>query len=225
MCAYTVYKHTSPSGKVYIGITGQSVEKRWKSNGLGYQTQSYFWKAIQKYGWKNFKHEVITEGLTKEEAETMEMQLIDQFRSNDPNYGYNIREGGSLSSWREDSREKLRQANLGKHHSEDTKRKLRECNLGKVMSDEVRRKISASTKGKPKTKEHARHISEGQKGRPSKLKKPVMRVEDGVIFPSALEAGKALGLKSTSTVSHACTGIRKTAGGYHWRYVDDDCQE
>lgn len=26
---YTVYKHTSPSGKVYIGITG----KKWKRDG------------------------------------------------------------------------------------------------------------------------------------------------------------------------------------------------
>ena len=28
---YTVYKHTTPSGKVYIGITGRAVEKRFAS--------------------------------------------------------------------------------------------------------------------------------------------------------------------------------------------------
>lgn len=32
---WTVYKHTSPSGKVYVGITNQPILKRWK-NGLGY---------------------------------------------------------------------------------------------------------------------------------------------------------------------------------------------
>lgn len=222
---YTVYKHIVPNGKVYIGITGQDVRVRWKSNGLGYQTQTLFYRAIQKYGWDNIQHEILACGLTKEEAEAMEVELITKYRSNDPNHGYNIREGGSLSPWREDSREKLRQANLGKHHSENTRQKLRDCNLGKTMSDETRRKISASTKGKPKSEEHARHISEGKKGRPSKLKKPVMRVEDGVIFPSALEAGRAVGLKGTSAVSHACTGIRKTAGGFHWRYMDGDSSQ
>lgn len=28
---WTVYRHTSPSGKVYIGITSQNVERRWNS--------------------------------------------------------------------------------------------------------------------------------------------------------------------------------------------------
>ena len=27
---YKLYKHTSPSGKVYIGITCQEVEDRWR---------------------------------------------------------------------------------------------------------------------------------------------------------------------------------------------------
>ena len=31
---YTVYMHISPSGKKYIGITGQSVERRW-GNSVG----------------------------------------------------------------------------------------------------------------------------------------------------------------------------------------------
>ena len=46
---YTVYLHTSPSGKYYVGITGTSIEKRWKKNGEGYKNQ-VFYKAIEKYG-------------------------------------------------------------------------------------------------------------------------------------------------------------------------------
>ena len=42
---YTVYKHTSPSGKVYIGITGKKVEERWEY-GYGYRKQ-VFGKAIK----------------------------------------------------------------------------------------------------------------------------------------------------------------------------------
>lgn len=42
--------HKSPSGKVYIGITGSSLKQRWRKNGSGYSTQRLFYRAIQKYG-------------------------------------------------------------------------------------------------------------------------------------------------------------------------------
>ena len=53
---YTVYKHTSPNGKVYIGITCKPTKARWK-NGKGYKNNDYFYNAILKYGWENFSHE------------------------------------------------------------------------------------------------------------------------------------------------------------------------
>ena len=48
---YSVYKHTSPSGKVYIGITGGDVNIRWMR---GYGKQTIFGKAIRKYKTKNY---------------------------------------------------------------------------------------------------------------------------------------------------------------------------
>lgn len=33
---FIVYKHVSPSGKVYVGITSQQPEDRWGSSGQGY---------------------------------------------------------------------------------------------------------------------------------------------------------------------------------------------
>ena len=64
---YTVYKHVSPSGKQYIGITKWDVEKRW-SNGEGYKQCSYFYNAIQKYGWDNFEHIILYTNLSREKA-------------------------------------------------------------------------------------------------------------------------------------------------------------
>ena len=46
---YTVYMHISPSGKKYIGITGQSIERRW-GNGTGYKNCISLNLAIKKYG-------------------------------------------------------------------------------------------------------------------------------------------------------------------------------
>lgn len=85
---YLIYKHTSPDGKVYIGITKNLPNARW-NEGAGYETQKKFYKAIQTYGWINFKHEIIAAGLSENEAKKMESELILASRSNEDEFGYN----------------------------------------------------------------------------------------------------------------------------------------
>jgi len=90
---YYIYRHISPSGKSYIGITKQNPERRFQ-NGSGYSTQKAFYRAIKKYGWDSFKHEILEEGLTEEEAYEKEAYYISEvYQSFAPN-GYNTREGG-----------------------------------------------------------------------------------------------------------------------------------
>lgn len=94
MNKYTVYKHTNKiNGKIYVGITSQKVNQRWK-NGNGYRKQIYFYRAILKYGWDNFEHEILYENLSEDEAKEKEIELISHFKSNHDNYGYNITSGG-----------------------------------------------------------------------------------------------------------------------------------
>lgn len=89
---YIVYKHTNKTnGKVYIGITCQIPEQRWRS-GLGYKDQSKFYGAILKYGWDGFLHEILYSNLTQKEAYKLEEKLIKKFDS--INNGYNIQTGG-----------------------------------------------------------------------------------------------------------------------------------
>ena len=100
---YSVYKHTFPNGKVYIGMTGQEPEKRW-ANGWGYITRpegsrnynkvSRIGKAIVKYGWNNIKHEIVYSNLTKEEANKKEEELIVKYKSDNDEFGYNYTKGG-----------------------------------------------------------------------------------------------------------------------------------
>lgn len=91
---YCVYKHTNIfNGKVYVGITSNDPKIRW-NNGNGYKRQSYFWNAIQKHGWNNFRHEILFENLSEEEACKKEIDLISFYHSNDKEYGYNISFGG-----------------------------------------------------------------------------------------------------------------------------------
>lgn len=90
---WCVYKHTSPNGKIYIGITHLKTSNRWRSKGQGYKNCPYFYNAILKYGWENFKHEIIENNLTEHEAYCKEIEYIKIYNSLVPN-GYNIDEGG-----------------------------------------------------------------------------------------------------------------------------------
>lgn len=92
---FSVYKHTNKkNGKIYIGITGQDVKRRWQ-NGSGYYG-TYFYNAIKKYGWDGFAHEVLYTDLTKAEAERIEVSLIAEYQSNKREHGYNIADGGNV---------------------------------------------------------------------------------------------------------------------------------
>ena len=92
---YTVYMHVSPSGKKYVGITGDSPKNRWDS-GHGYRRNPHFWNAIQKYGWNNFEHLILYTDLTKDEAKEYEIKLIKEYNLTNKKYGYNVSEGGDL---------------------------------------------------------------------------------------------------------------------------------
>lgn len=107
MSEWVVYKHTSPSGKVYIGITSKKPLARWGKRGQGYINNAHFWSAIQKYGWESFRHEILFTGLTKEKAGEEEKKLIEEYNSTDPKKGYNIALGGYDGKHGEETRQKI----------------------------------------------------------------------------------------------------------------------
>lgn len=213
--SYTVYKHTAPNGKVYIGITSQVPERRW-NNGSGYKTQPRFYNAIKKHGWENFKHEIISEGLEKEAACKMEQDLISSYNSNKPNSGYNSTIGGDVGSLgaklSEETKMKMSKAKsgrmhpmYGKHLSQESKNKISESRKGKYLgeknplygkhlSEEVKLKISSSKKGKPNyklkgirlTDEHRKHISESHQGPKPWLKGRTYKKSEKSIENSAI---------------------------------------
>ena len=97
MSNYYVYKHTSPSGKVYIGISCQEPNRRWE-NGRAYTFNPHFTNAIKKYGWDCFDHEIIESKLTREEANNLEIYYIEQYNSANRLFGYNASLGGGVHS-------------------------------------------------------------------------------------------------------------------------------
>ena len=84
------------NGKIYIGITSKNNPNyRW-CNGNGYKGNKHFYNSIKKYGWENFSHIIKKKGLNKDEACKKEMYYIQNYKSFDPNFGYNISHGGEV---------------------------------------------------------------------------------------------------------------------------------
>lgn len=84
---YSVYKHTVPNGKIYVGISANP-RMRW-NNGEGYRDNEEFYSDIKKYGWDSIEHEIVEDGLTRDDALHIESVLIAQFKSCEADKGYN----------------------------------------------------------------------------------------------------------------------------------------
>lgn len=215
--SYTVYKHICPNGKVYIGITGLRVERRWLG-GYGYHNNRLFSRAINKYGWENILHEILFVGLSKEEAEAKEIELIAECRSTNPAYGYNVSAGGYATTLgtklSDETKEKIRQKALGRKPWNKGIRRTPE-EIEKMVRN--RRPTPAWNKGFSPTEETRQHIREALLKR--KDGKRVRCVETAQEFYSGADAGRQLGINPSSIIK-CCRGKAKTAGKLHWEYVD-----
>ena len=103
---WCVYRHKSPSGKVYIGITSLKPSRRWGKNGKNYRDNYYFKHAINKYGWDNFTHEVLFENLSENKAKELEINLIRHYKN--LKICYNLSAGGDGNSKKVSEETKLK---------------------------------------------------------------------------------------------------------------------
>lgn len=89
---YTVYKLTSPDGRVYIGQTKNSLARRCQ-RGKNYKRNPELTADIQRYGWDNFTLETLRENATSRYADVIERHAIIYYHAAVPN-GYNKERGG-----------------------------------------------------------------------------------------------------------------------------------
>lgn len=210
---YTVYRHISPEGKVYVGCTGDKPARRWGLNGRGYKFNDIMHNDIQKFGWDNFEHEILASDLSEIDAYELEKRYISEYDATNPQYGYNTSTGGKGAVGVSLSEE--RKTNLLKHITGE-----KHYLYGKHLPEETRQKLSEAHKGernpnygKPRSAETRRKIGIANSKR-------VRCVETGEIFDSTGIAATSKGISSPSGVSSALRGRYKTSGGYHWEYVD-----
>lgn len=179
--SYSVYIHTFPNKKVYIGITCQIPYKRW-AKGKGYKCNEYLTNAIEKYGWDNVTHKILYENLSKKDAEEKEIELIKLYDSTNRNFGYNIQEGGSCSTLNENSKLKISEHSKKMWLNQEYKDKQSKShqgqkpwNKGVIMPEEFKQKCRENTYkrlkkaswnlGKKRTKDQIEKISIRHKGK------------------------------------------------------------
>jgi hypothetical protein len=98
---YTIYCHIHiESGRRYTGLTKKTMAFRWnqhlqnalKKRGKGC---AHFWAAIRKYGKDAFSHEVLETCSDLDQSNLAEEWWIRWFRTRDPQFGFNLKRGGS----------------------------------------------------------------------------------------------------------------------------------
>ena len=178
-----IYKITNTkNSKCYIGITtskrgfkgrysytGNGIERVYKQHKYHKEKEKnyneHLLSSIEKYGLDAWKvDEEFDVAYSIEELNEKEIYWIDYYKSYDSNYGYNRDFGGKNSNLREETKQKLRYANLGKKASEETRRKISESNKGRKHSEESKKKISESQKGRLVSDETRKKLSDKLSG-------------------------------------------------------------
>jgi group I intron endonuclease len=188
--SFLIYKHTSPSGKSYIGLT-KKLKVRNSTHKGGRSGCVAFIAAIKKYGWDNFTHEVLENGLTLTQANEREEYWIDYYKSLSPT-GYNLHSGGDVHTTSEETKLRISAAKKGKpahNKGKPSKRK------GIPLSEAHKAAIKAAYNYIPRTSEWKMEQSIAK----THLKKPVS--VEGKIYDSVAAAMKALNLHRSTIMN------------------------
>lgn len=208
-----IYIYTSPSGKVYIGQTINERSRKSQHKTDTIKSNTYFGKALRKYGWDNFKYETIIKfspTIDKEKLKRvlnkLEKRYIKLYKSDEKEFGYNLNNGGD--------------GNLGYMHTEETIQIL---------------------KNVPKTKEQLLNLEKGRVGHKEETilkmsiaqnskKKRVGKFDiltDELLqeYNSIADAAKdikdstATQKTKSSRIGECCNEKRKSIFGYSWKFI------
>lgn len=144
------------NGKLYIGQTIQSLNKRWRKHKHDYKRLNYpLYRAMRKYGSENFQIEILTECINQEELDAQERDYTDFYGAWFHQKGYVLKAGNGQGALSEEMKKQIAKTNTGKKASEETKKKMSDARkgeknhfYGKKHTEEIKQKLSEIQFGK-----------------------------------------------------------------------------
>lgn len=166
------------NGKYYIGQT-RDFKERLRHHLAARKDHNYpINRAVRKHGRENFVFEILGEAEVGEELNNLERLWISISNATDSSVGYNLREGGSVTSFNEETRKRMSEAakKRGPQSPESIKKRIETMRgrkypersilmKGHIKSPETCRKLSESLKGHAISLETRNKISVALVGR------------------------------------------------------------
>ena len=227
MRTYNIYKVTNKiNGKIYIGKTNNFNKRKTEHTVYDINDNSYFHKALKKYGLSNFEWLIIDKANSLEEINKKEKFYISKYNSFKPN-GYNMTKGGDGGSmW--NARPVVALDKEG-----DLVARYDSAGEAERIDGYTNSSVLVCCKNKNRTHKNMLFMFEDdylQNGA-YKYKKLTNNCEKVVIqyskegvklneFKSITEASSKTNTSRTSIVG-VCRGSYKTANGYIWAYKGD----
>jgi group I intron endonuclease len=230
-----IYRIVDKDGREYVGSTN-NLMKRGRQHFRDLQRGVHRNRILQR----TYDKHVIGEGQKDyfhyEElllCEECELELYEQNILDNVELHYNIAldvlspmRGRPLT---EEHKRKISQANSGKSyragfkHLDETKKKIGLAHRGKKLKKSTREKIGNAHRGRSLTKEHKEKIGAAHRGKKSHRAQPIQQIctETEIVVRNydTIEEVRKYGFEP-SNVGAVCRGLRKTSGGYGWRFLE-----
>ncbi len=212
---WSVYLHTFPNKKTYIGITNQKPETRWGAGGSRYSGQAIY-DAIKKYGWENVEHKILFKDLSLEEANEKEKQMIKLYKSRIYENGYNIQEGGY--SGKTISRDLVMEK---WNEGENAQKIAREINCSIETVLDILDEMNVDKRERQKRQQAA-------SGEATKIKSSIMVNQFDLnhnfiqTYSCLKDAALAMGATTSYYISQNCQGKNTIAHGFLWQYYKEE---
>lgn len=198
-----IYKITNIiNNKIYIGSSNNIYKRKrehFSSLKNGTHCNIHLQRAYNIHGKSNFKFEVV-EVCEEKDLLKIEQIYLDKYFDK----GINCYNENPIACKPPSQQGKI-PWNKGKHG---------------IYSKETLQKISNSKKGMKYPEEARQKLINIARSKIFDTSKKVLCVETNTIFKSIKEAERITGV-CRSNIPKCCNGTRKTAGGYHWEWVNN----
>ena len=209
MTIHYCYKTTNTiTGDFYIGKRTTKRYSNWYADpylGSGLHLN----RAIKKHGKENFHKVILCYAETKKENAANEKLFLGDLWERD--FCYNLKAGGEGGSKK------------GRTRSKEAKKKMSEAMKGKKHTAETKNKLSEAKKGKNNPMYGKKQSEHTIRKRSEANKKPIVQYNKNGEFikewPSGKDATDGLGI-DPSSITRACKGKVKSAGGFRWKYKE-----